>query len=80
MDHRREINDDEIRQVTGGKVYLNESTNMCGFSAIGEKYPIKGNFDDLMELLFKELATHKTMGDAEFDKHMRNLYKSNGWI
>ena len=80
MDKRQQVNENELGQITGGKVYLNEGTNMCGFSAIGEKYEIKGNFDDVMSLLFEELAKHKNMGDAEFDTHMRDLYKSKGWI
>ena len=77
---REELKDMEVNDVKGGSVILSQPLNVCGFSAIGRMFRIKGDFKVMRNRLFELMDEHMNMKAEEFDTLVMNEFKANGWI
>ncbi|MDO4746441.1 MAG: bacteriocin [Bacillota bacterium] len=81
MDNNKmfELNDEELDQVSGGKVYINANNNKLVFSTTNAVYTFKNctyrDVRDVCEDLIGKYAT-----EAEYDAACEAALKAKGWI
>lgn len=77
---KRELNDVEVNEVSGGAVVISAPMGIVGFNQIGEIYEIKGNVKQMRNLLLQMYDENEGMNAREFDILVRDAFKSKGWI
>ena len=77
---REELRDTEVNEVHGGAVILSEPLGVCGFNKIGEVYRIKGVFKEMRNRLLDLYDDNSNMPAEDFDRLVRDDFKSRGWI
>jgi len=77
---KRELEELELEEVTGGTVVLSAPMGKVRFTAIGKTYLIKGDIKQMRNLLLSLYDDNENMNDSEFDTLVRNEFKSRGWI
>lgn len=77
---KRELNNFELDEVTGGNVTLSAPTGLVKFSAIHRMCKIKGDFVEMRTLLLDLYDEHADMTDVDFDNLVFSEFLSRGWI
>ena len=77
---KRELDDLELEEVTGGTVVLSAPMGKVRFTAIGKTCKIKGDVKEMRNLLISLYDDNENMSDAEFDRLVLNAFASRGWI
>lgn len=79
---KRELNDTELNEVTGGNVTLSESLGIVYFSALNKTCKLKPGvvFREARNLLLDLYDENANMSDAEFDRLVGREFKARGWI
>ena len=75
---REELKENEVTEVTGGKVYINSRTKKLGFTSISGVYDLKCSPYDAVELCDSLIGQYPS--DAEYDQACFNALKAKGWI
>lgn len=77
---KRELNDFELDEVTGGTVTLSAPLSTVRFNTIGSAFKIKGEVKEMRNVLLQLYDENENMNDAEFDMLVLKEYASRGWI
>lgn len=77
---KKEVLDNELDQVVGGRVHLSGNTNTIDFSTLGETYSLKCPYSEARSLLLSLFADNGNMSEAEFDAFVKKTFAAKGWI
>ena len=75
---REELNDYDLKEVTGGRYYVNGNTKKVAWDTIPGAYKLKCSVYQAMEAMDGLKGTCATQ--EEYDQACYNLLKNNGWI
>lgn len=78
---RKEINPEELENVTGGTVYLSKDFMKIGFSTLKQNYKLKGcTFGQALALTDAIYEQHKDEGNQAIDEAVKAAFEEKGWI
>ncbi len=77
---KKELQDEELQAVSGGKVYVNGNTRRVGFTTIKGVFTLKDGVSpyQVLEACDAKIGQYPT--DAEYDKACYDMMVSKGWI
>lgn len=76
---RKEINDQDLSNVTGGRYYLNGNNHKLVFTTEGVVHQLKNCSDyQAMELMDSYIGKYSTQ--EEYDQACVDALKNKGWI
>ena len=76
---RQELNDFDLKEVTGGRYYINGNTKKVAWDTISGAYSLKNcSVYQAMEVMDGLKGT--CASQAEYDKKCYDTLKSKGWI
>jgi hypothetical protein len=78
---RTKLDENVLENVTGGTVVISYDKMMVGFRGIGEKYKLVNcTYEQARNLAESLWMQNQSLGDADFDRLVRDTYRNNGWI
>lgn len=78
---REQLNEQDIENVVGGTVIISKDNMVVGFSTTKEKFNLKNcTYKQARNLVDDLLDENPTLGNAAFDKLVKQTFQSKGWI
>lgn len=78
---KRELNDIEVEEVSGGSVTISAPLGLVTFSKLGRGYRFdKSNAKKMRNKLLELYDDNENMDATEFDALVEKTFKDNGWI
>ena len=77
---RREIQENDLELIAGGKVYVSGNSMIVSFTELKESYKYKCSYEDAKRLALGLFIDNDTLSDLEFDQLVKSEFVKRGWI
>lgn len=78
---RKEISEQQLDAVVGGKVHLSGNKMTIRFDTISDtKHPLNCTYQEARNLLVQLFCENDTLSDSAFDALVKQEFTARGWI
>lgn len=77
---RKEIQENDLELIAGGKVYVSGNTGLISFTELKESYKYKCSYEDAKKLSLGLFIDNDHLSDREFDELVKKEFQRKGWI
>ena len=77
---RKEIQENNLELIAGGKVYVSGNKGLVTFTELKQSFKYKCSYEDAKKLSMGLFIENDHLSDLEFDKLVKREFEKRGWI